>query len=109
MGALQECHYPTWALNRLKLKNNTEYNTSNNNKPNKNKEDNIYLVVPYTKGLSESLKNICNMYSIQVYFKGGNNIKNLLVAPRIKTPSHRKVEDIQVQVWQGRVWWRIYW
>ena len=28
-----------------------------------------YVVVPYTKGLSESFKKICGKYGIQTYFK----------------------------------------
>ena len=40
------------------------------------------MVVPYYKGLSESLKKICSKHGVQVYFKGGNTIKNLLVAPK---------------------------
>ena len=40
------------------------------------------MVVPYYKGLSESLKKICQKHGVQVYFKGSNTIKNLLVAPK---------------------------
>ena len=36
------------------------------------------------KGLSESIKNICKRYGIQVYFKGGKTIKDILVAPKDK-------------------------
>ena len=38
-----------------------------------------YMVVPYYRGLSRSLKKVCNRQRVQVYFKGGNTIKNLLV------------------------------
>ena len=40
------------------------------------------MVVPYTNGLSESFKNICNKHGIQVYFNRGRTIKNLLVVPK---------------------------
>ena len=30
------------------------------------------MVVPYFKGVSESLKKICGKHGVQVYFKGGN-------------------------------------
>ena len=43
-----------------------------------------YITVPYTKGLSESFKNICKKYGIQVYFRGGKTIKDPLVAPKDK-------------------------
>ena len=48
------------------------------------------MVVPYFKGVSESLKKICGKHGVQVYFKGGNTIKTLLVAPKDKDPILRK-------------------
>ena len=36
------------------------------------------------KGLSESIKKTCKRYDIQVYFKGGKIIKDLLVAAKDK-------------------------
>ena len=36
------------------------------------------------KGLSESIKNICKRYGIQVYFKSGKTIKDQLVVPKDK-------------------------
>ena len=74
-------------LKRLKIKNNKYTNTNSNNKSNNNKENIIYMVVPYTKGLSESFKK-----HLQYHFKGGNIIKKLLVTPKIRTPSQRKME-----------------
>ena len=44
------------------------------------------MVVPYTKGLSESLKNACSKHGVQVYFKGGRTIRSLLVALKDKDP-----------------------
>ena len=49
-----------------------------------------YMVVPYFKGVSESLKKICGKHGVQVYFKGGNTIKTLLMAPKDKDPILRK-------------------
>ena len=43
------------------------------------------MVVPYYKGLRESLKR-----GVQVYFKGSINIKKLLVAPKDKDPILKK-------------------
>ena len=42
------------------------------------------MVVPYPKGFSESFKNICNKAGVKVHFKGGNTIKDLLMAPKDK-------------------------
>ena len=41
-----------------------------------------HITVPYNRGLSESYKNTCKKYGIQVYLRGGKTIKNLLVAPK---------------------------
>ena len=48
------------------------------------------MVIPYYRGLSESLKKICSRHGVQVYFKGGNTIKNLLMAPKDKDPIMKK-------------------
>ena len=48
------------------------------------------MVVPYYKGLSESLKRACSKHGVQVYFRGGITIKNLLVAPKDKDPILKK-------------------
>ena len=42
------------------------------------------MVLPYVRGLSKSIKNVCNKHGVQVYYKGGNTIKSLLMAPRDK-------------------------
>ena len=63
------------ALNALKIRRNHKYNTTqvqddDNNNSNSNSNDkNIYMVVPYTKGLGVQLKNIWGEMEIQVYFK----------------------------------------
>ena len=40
------------------------------------------MVVPYTNGLSESLKKVCSKHRVQVYSRGGKTIRSLLVAPK---------------------------
>ena len=40
------------------------------------------IVVPYSKGLSESLENVYGKAGVQVHFKGSNTIKDLLIAPK---------------------------
>ena len=39
---------------------------------------------PYSNGLSESFRNVCNKAGVQFHFSGGNTIKNLLMAPKDK-------------------------
>ena len=88
--ALTVYKYPAWGLNRIKIK--TKNPAKNNNRSNttdsgRNNNQNQYMIVPYCKGLTESLKKVCSKHGVQVYFKGGK----------------------QIQVWQGGVWWRVYW
>ena len=54
-----------------------------------------YVVVPYTKGLSESFRNICGKHGIQAYFKRNITIKQTLRRP--KDQDHKWV-NIQLQV-----------
>ena len=50
-----------------------------------------YIVVPYQQGLSESYKNICKQYGIDVHLKGGQTIKDHLMSPKDKDPINKKV------------------
>ena len=38
-----------------------------------------HIVVPYSQGLCESYNTISSKYGVQVHFKGGNTLKNLLM------------------------------
>ena len=83
--ALKRCKYPEGALSRANIKQkrktninqgtlNTTTKRGNNNKP--------YTVVPYIQGMGESCKNICRNHGVEMFFKGGNTIKNILVYPK---------------------------
>ena len=92
---LKRCKYPRWALNRVKIK--SQVPTKNKNRSNSNhagqtnnKKQNVYMVVPYYRGLSESIKRSCRKYGVQVHFKGGLTIKNILMAPKDKDPILKK-------------------
>ena len=103
--ALNACHFPTLALNRLQYNifsagitttyepsstdsqhnNNDNYNgTSNNN------SKNISMVVPYIQGLGEKFKRTCNGKGIQVHFKGSDTTRTLLMAPKDKDTKLQK-------------------
>ena len=84
--ALTQCKYPKWALDEVERRLNrssreaidgTQAVTSEV----KTKGD---IVIPYTQGLCESIKQICGRYGIHTHFKGGSIIKNLLVSPKDK-------------------------
>ena len=47
-------------------------------------------MVPYYSVLSESIKNIGRKFGVQVYFKGGTTIKNLLMTPKDKDPIQKQ-------------------
>ena len=81
------CRYPRWAFNRDEKKTRVLKQSKNHGKELKdnNTKSNIrrtHITVPYSRGLSGSFKNTCKKYGIQVYFRGGKTIKNLLVAPK---------------------------
>ena len=40
------------------------------------------IMVPYMQGMSESCKHICRKHGVEMHFRGGNTIKDLLVHPR---------------------------
>ena len=83
--ALTACKYPSWAIQRMKLKKNTPKQNRNNNRQNRSNHTNrTSITVPYNKGLSESFKNIGRKFGIQVHFKSGRTLKEELVAPKDK-------------------------
>ena len=91
--ALTKCKHPAWALNRIKIKSRCQtQKKSSNNKKNAG-TDNIqkpHIVVPYRRGVSESFKKMCSNNGVQVYFKGGTTIKNLLMAPKDQDLIHKR-------------------
>ena len=93
--ALRKCKYPTWAIDRAKLRsqNPNGDRTRRINKQtgqNNNNKQNLYMVVPYHQGLSERVKKSCNKFGVQVHFKGGQTIKSLIMAPKDKDPFTNK-------------------
>ena len=116
-GALGKCKYPYWAIKRVQNKvlnnsqedtgdtNNTNNNSTsrenngtknNNNQPNTTTNNRPtrktigQIVIPYTKGTSESIKHICSKYGIQVHFRGGTTIKQILMKPKDRDPKDSK-------------------
>ena len=88
--ALRRCKYPTWAINRARMKSqNPNRNRTRRNQiqtgQNSNKQI-LYMVVPYHQGLRERIKKTCNKFGVQFHFKEGQTIKSLLMAPKDKDP-----------------------
>ena len=116
-SALGKCNYPTWAIKRVQQKvlHNNQEDTStnnsinNNNTSTNNNDNNInnqgsnptinaprnkttigQTVIPYTKGISKSIKQACGKYGIQEHFKGYQTIKQILMKPKDKDPKDSK-------------------
>ena len=47
-------------------------------------QEKCHIVVPYTQDTSNSFKDICQRYGVQVHFKGRTTLVNLLVSPKDK-------------------------
>ena len=115
-SALKRCKYPTWALNRVKLKNPKENSNKNNRRGTKStrpEQLNInqpHIVVPYHQGLSENFKRTCSKHGVQVHPKGALTIKNLLMAPKDKDTIMKKSGVIyRYKCNRVGMWWRIHW
>ena len=95
--SLKRCKYPDWAINRVKLrsqasavKRRKEKQHRRTDQSSNTKTQKPYTVVTYHQGLSESYKNICRKYGIDVHLKGGHTIKDHLMAPKDKDPLLKK-------------------
>ena len=75
---------------KIQPKITTEVNRGNTTNSGRNNNKNPYMIVPDYEGLSESLKKVCSKHEVQVYFKGGTTIKNLLMAPKYQDPIQKK-------------------
>ena len=95
-NALARCKYPTWAIKRARMKsqNPNRNRTRRMQTGQNNNKTNSYMVVPYHQGLSERIKRTCNKFGVKVYFKGGKNIKSLLMGPKDKDPITSKSKVI---------------
>ena len=75
----------------------SETNSNNNNQGNNqpttrqsNKTTVGQVVIPYTKGIAKSIKQICGKYGIHVHFKGNTTIKQILMKPKDQDPKDNK-------------------
>ena len=85
--AFKKCKYTTWSLNIVKLRcqnPNNKRKNKNYSQLNTNTKKNLYMVVPYYQNISESIKRSCKKFGVQVHFKGGLTIRNLLMASKDK-------------------------
>ena len=107
--ALTHCKYPKWTLDRVEkifTKPTSEVNdiaegqgTASVQPTNNEVKTKSHIVIPYTKGLGESIKKICIRYGIHTQFKVNSTIKNLLVCPKDRDPMANKSRAIYWFQW----------
>ena len=78
---LGQCKYPKWAIKKIFKKHQNKEKKQN---PKTKHPAKCHIVIPYTQGIGESLKNICKKHGVDVHFKGGQTLKNILVSPKDK-------------------------
>ena len=82
---LSQCKYPKWVIDKV-LQQQEDRDKRNRRKQGNNNtcqtNKRCHIVVPYSQGLCESYKNTCGRQGVQVHFKGGNTLKNLLIFPK---------------------------
>ena len=78
---LGQCKYPKWLIGKIfrKHQHKAKKQTPKTKYPAK-----CHIVIPYTQGIGESLKNVCKKHGVDVHFKGGQTLKNILVPPEDK-------------------------
>ncbi len=80
--------YPDWPIHKgSKIKPAKNNDQAANNK--EKKEFKGFIVIPYIKGLSKPYKQVMEKIGIQVFFKGGTTLKNMLCAPKDKDPKSK--------------------
>ena len=92
--ALKRCKYSDWPLSRANTNQNKKTNTNQvmTNKTNKRGSNNKpMIVVPYIQGIGDSCKNICRKQGVNMYFKRGNTIKDLVVHPKDRDTILQKI------------------
>ena len=74
--------YPEWAIHRgqKQIAKDKASNPSSKDK----KDYKGFVVVPYVKGLSEPYKRSLEKVGVQVFFKAGCTLRNMLVSPKDK-------------------------
>ena len=92
--ALTKCKYPKWALDKVEKRLNRssrQVNDGGTAQPaNQGVRNKGHIVIPYTRGLCESIKKMCGRYDIQTHFKDGKTIKEHLKAPLLSTTTASK-------------------
>ena len=76
---LGSCKYPRWAIKTIF---NKHQHKDKKKTPRSKHLTKSHIVVPYIEGMGESLKKICRRDGVEMHFKGGRTLKNILVSPK---------------------------
>ncbi|XP_066275413.1 uncharacterized protein [Branchiostoma lanceolatum] len=85
--ALKDCGYPKWAIDKATAPKPPQQNNRN---PGTRERDKGRITLPYIKTVSEPLRRIFASHGISTSFKPTNTLRQLLVAPKDKTPREEK-------------------
>ena len=80
-NVLGQCKYPKWAIRKIFKKHQQKKKKQT---PKIKYPAKCHIVVPYSQGIGEHVKNICKKYGVDVHFKGHQTLKNILVSPKDK-------------------------
>ena len=65
---LGQCKYPKWAIEKVFRKQQSK--EKKQTPPSKHSAKKCHIVIPYTQGISESIKNICGKHGSSCTFQG---------------------------------------
>ena len=72
-----------WALTRANIKQKKKTSPNQNQKHKQDRQEKQALhSFQYIQGMGDSCKNICRKHGVEMFFKGGNTIKDPLVHPK---------------------------
>ena len=71
--------YPKWAIKKIF---NKHQHKEKKKTPRSKHQTKCHIVAPYIEGMGESLKKICKRHGVEMHFKGGRSLKNILVSPK---------------------------
>ncbi len=82
--ALKGCGYPNWAFTKVKdqMKNNTKTKETKRTHKDGEKKTKGMVVIPYVKGLSETVQRIFRRHNISTAMKPHTTLRNILVNPK---------------------------
>ena len=95
--ALDKCGYPSWAVRKVKgdiLTKRKEGKKLKKKAKEKDSKTKGLVILPYVKGLSESVQRVFRKHHVATAMKPHQTIRNVLVHPKDKTELNDKSEIV---------------